>query len=370
LQAETVRREQEEAKVADLTQRNAQLAETIAAETAEHERTLRREAELKHSLQERDQQLGESQAVTAKLESELKKLRMTLDDMNIIQSALCDKVRHLTAQQDVDARRINDLESESSAREQVIRSRDRELAALRFAVLEAERFSDSFNRQRRQAESNVVEGWKQTMETLLQTPLLATQRSVITSLSRNLESWQQERETAPAGVEFRVEAPDFAGNEFNLREAIEGALAEVRRNASVQATVDGWLPEVASGQPQYLHHVITQVAGSLVGMDGVEKLSLTASVKGEQGRAALVLTMSVSAKPGEAGLCAKLAELIETSANCLNGRRTQFDAVWQLVQALGGSHTVEAVGQSAKLEATLPLTGVAEQVSGGALVKV
>jgi len=75
---------------------------------------------------------------SAKLEAERKKLCATSDDMNVIQSALCEKVRHLDARQDVDAKRINDLESQSRVKEQVICARNRELAALSTAVLEAE----------------------------------------------------------------------------------------------------------------------------------------------------------------------------------------------------------------------------------------
>lgn len=69
-------------------------------------------------------------------ELEINRLKSTMDDMQVIQSALCAQVREMTARRDLSSRRILELEGQFEAATQTIQARDQELAALRNAILD------------------------------------------------------------------------------------------------------------------------------------------------------------------------------------------------------------------------------------------
>jgi len=88
LRSETVQREQEQAQVAALNQRAAELSGQLAEKTAAQHSWQQRESELEQCTRRQEEQLGASRIAATSLEAELKSLRGTLDDMSVIQSAL------------------------------------------------------------------------------------------------------------------------------------------------------------------------------------------------------------------------------------------------------------------------------------------
>jgi len=108
LRSETAQREQEQARVAALSRQATELNAQLTEKAAEQQRSQQRESELNDCIRRQEEELGSSKITAANLEAELKTLRSVLDDMNIIQSALCARVRELTSQQDADVKRLRE----------------------------------------------------------------------------------------------------------------------------------------------------------------------------------------------------------------------------------------------------------------------
>ena len=320
LQSESAQRRREQLRVEALEQESATLNRQLAEQAAEQQRSHQRESELEQRLRRQTDQLAASEAVATSREAELKSLRSTIDDLRVIESALCSRVRELTCQNDLASQRNDELEGQSRAVAQTIRSRDQELAALRHAILDAARTGDNISRERLQVEYQVVDGWKRLITTLLQTPLSMAQRGVVSEVVCALEGWRKGRADATSGVEFQVDPPDLHQAEFNCAEVIKCALAAVRKSADesgapVQAALVGAMPERAYGNARQIHQLITLLAGSLPGVGSAGKLELQVSFATVQkGTADLLVSLLLSPTTSLETLCLRLTTFTEATA--------------------------------------------------------
>jgi len=110
LRSETTQREQEQTQVAALNRQTAELNELLAEKTAAQQRSQQSESELKECIQQQKEQLDAAKATSRSLEAELRRLRSTLVDMNIIQSSLCARVRELTSQHEACVERLQEVQ--------------------------------------------------------------------------------------------------------------------------------------------------------------------------------------------------------------------------------------------------------------------
>jgi len=204
------------------------------------------------------------------------------------------------------------------------------------------------------------------MTTLLETPLLTSQRNVIAEITRAMETWRANRSFAPNAGEFCVEFPDLNGSEFNCSEFIESALTAVRKNAeekgdAVQATVTGPLPQMVRGQVKYLHHLITLMAASLPEVAAAAGLELTVSYEPKPaGNDVILLSLLISPKNSNEDLYSRLtgltASFAATRTNKRAGAESDLEAGWQLALALGGSLVLESTHEkNVRLQIRMPL---------------
>jgi len=261
LQSELAVSRREKSKVEALERQGTELTAKLTQKVDEHQRWHQRELELEQGILQQKDQLANSVAAAANQEVELNRLRSTTDDLLVIQSALCTRVRELTTKHDAAAKRIHELDGQSQAATRTIQARDQELAALRHAILDAARIGTHISRERFQVECGVVDGWKRLITSLLETPLSMAQRGLVGEIIGALDGWRKGRPDATSGVEFQVEPPDLHRSEFNCTEVLECALAAVRKNADetgakVQTALVGPVPECADGSPQHLHQLI------------------------------------------------------------------------------------------------------------------
>jgi chromosome segregation ATPase len=110
-----------------------------AQRIAEQQRWHQRELELEQGIRQQQDQLANSASAAAIQEVEFNRLRSANDDLRVIQSALCARVRELTAQHDAASRRLHELDGQSQAAKQTIQKRDQQLTAMRNAILDAAR---------------------------------------------------------------------------------------------------------------------------------------------------------------------------------------------------------------------------------------
>jgi hypothetical protein len=364
LQTEIANYRREQEQVTTLERQVGELTGQLAEKVAAQQRWQQSKAELEHDLGRHRAQLTEAATAATNQELELKRLRLANEELHIIQSALCARVRELTTQNDVVSRRILELDGQSEAVARTVASRDQELAALRYACLAAARFGANVSRERLQTEGQVVDGWKRLLNTLHQTPLSLMQRGVVSEITGALETWRNGRTTS--GAEFQVELPDLHESEFDGVAVIENALAVVQKNAGesgakVQTAILGSVPERVRGNAQHIHQLITLLADSLAAVAAVENVELQVSFAPSETEApqlllALVLTSNCSPET----LCLHLAAQTDSSAALSSGRRDPAEltlaAAWQLAFALGGCPRLETtVDHKVQVQVALPL---------------
>jgi hypothetical protein len=374
LQSEVAERRREQSQAEVLATEIAALNDRLTEKAAAHQRAQQRELELEQCLHRQQDQLASSAAAAARHEAELNRLRSTVDDMHVIQSALCARVRELSHQHDAASRRLQEWEDQCQAAARTIEARDRELAALRYAILEAGRLGTEIGRERLQVECQMMDGWKRLMTTLLHTPLSLAQRGLVGEIIGAFEGWRKGRTQATNGVAYQVEAPDLQPSVFNCTEVIESALAAVQKDAAgtgakVQTALVGAVPERVEGNAQHIHQLITLLAASLARIDGAKHLELQVSFGAWQnGTADMRLSLLLSATGGNGTLCHRLTSLVESSPTLRTvpheGPELALTAAWQLAMALGGRPVIDTgTERGVRLQISLPLQTAASLFS-------
>jgi hypothetical protein len=284
----------------------------LAKSVAEQQRWLQRESELEQCNRRQEDQLVNSAAAARNQEEELNSQRSTIDDLRVIQAALCAQVRELTIQNESASRRMHELDGQSQAATRTIQTHEKELASLRHAILDAARIGNNISRERCQVECQTVDGWKRLITTLLHTPLSIAQRGLVAEVTGSMDGWRKGRADATNTIEFQVEPPALCHAEFNCTEVIECAFAAVRKNADetgakVQTMLVGPVPERVRGSAEYIHQLITMLATSLPDVGRLGTLEIEVSFEAKQnGNANMLLSLLlVSAERGET-LCRRL----------------------------------------------------------------
>jgi chromosome segregation ATPase len=109
LQSEIALRQKEKAEAEALATRLDGLSSQLAQKIADQEAWHRRESELEQCLRRQKEDLANSVKASTKRQMELRCLWSTLEDMKVIQSALCAQVRDLTHQRDTAFRQIQEM---------------------------------------------------------------------------------------------------------------------------------------------------------------------------------------------------------------------------------------------------------------------
>jgi hypothetical protein len=365
LQSEMVQRQLEQSEIEALELQAAELSDDLLEKIVEQQRFQHRESELEQYLQLQKDQLANSAAIVTIQEAELKNLKATIDDLRVIQSALCARVRELTNQQDTASARILELDRQSVATTRIIKERDQELAALRHAVLDAAVVGTRISSERLQVELQSVDGWKRLMTTLLHTPLSAPQRGLVAETICALDGWRNGRAAAANHLEFQVAPPDLKRSQFNCAQVVESALAAVRKQAEetgakIQVTLVGQVPECAWGNPGHIHQLITMLAGALPDFAHTEDLHLQLSFDAQPNdTAGLRLSFGLASTQSTETLCLRLRTLTEPSEMLRTGQggaELIIRSAWQLALALGASPAFEIASDGeVHLHFSLPL---------------
>jgi len=182
-----------------------------------------------------------------------------------------------------------------------------------------------------------------------------------------MDGWRKGRADATPGVEFQVEPLKLRDVEFDCAEVVEGALAQVRKNAQkagahVQTAVVGAVPQCARGSAVHIHQIITMMASSLWDVGRAENLEVKALFETRQdGDARMVLSFLLSSSNGtDENVCARLTGLTDKAAlveavRC-GGAELGLMSAWELASALGGGPSVETAEDGKVLmKVALPL---------------
>jgi hypothetical protein len=312
-------------------------------------------------------ELANSAAVVAARETELKQLTSAIDDMQVIQSALCARVRELTGKHEAGEKRIHELEGQTIENAKTIRDRDQQLAAIQFAALDGARIGNQLGRERRRMEEEAVNGWKGLISTLLQTPLTALQRGVISEITHAVDVWN--RSKTEGGLAFQIEPPDLHGAEINCAEFFKDVLTDVRRRADeagvkIRSTVPSPLPESARGNAQHIHHLVTMLSEALPKAASVDTIEIELSYHGLPSDDGQLMISYLLASDSADALSVKLQRLVDTrdsseASSCADAV-VALKAGWQLAFALGGVPSIQATeDRKVRVQISLPLTTAA-----------
>jgi multidrug efflux pump subunit AcrA (membrane-fusion protein) len=352
-----------------LEKRAEELKAQLAGRMAEEHRLRLREAELEQCIRLQKDQLAAWSAADAAQKADLQRLQATIEELRIVQTALCLRVRDLTAEQERASDRIRQLTDQSQEAARTHQATEQELAGLRHAVLEAARIGANISRERRRAQAHVVEGWRSLITTLLDTPLSMIQRGVLTEVIRALDGWIKQSEDARGDSHQPVEPPDFLASEFNCAEVIHCALDAVRENAretnrQVPTAIVGPMPERAHGSSPQIHQLITLLAASLPAIAQTDQLEINISLERENDTTSrLRLAFLLSSPEAVETLRLRLKSVADASAALRStmdgGAELAFSSAWQLALALGGAPVIEpADGQKVRVQVSVPVQAI------------
>jgi hypothetical protein len=370
LESEIVQRRNENARAEALERQATELNNRLSEKIAEQQRALQREAELQQQIRRKEVELANSVAAGAGRDAELRTLKNSIEDLRVIQSALCAEVRQLTSQRDAAAKQVQDSDREREAAAREIQVRDQKLAALRHAIFDAARIGTNISRERLQAECQVVDGWKRMITTLLHTPLSAAQRGLVGEIIGALDGWKKGRADATKGTEFQVEPVDLHEAEFNCAEVIESAFAAVKataeaRGAKVQTSTTGTVPRSAHGSAKQIHQLISLFADALPEVGRTENVDVQVSFDGP---ARMLLAFEFTPTDTSEVVALRLKAIADDSGSAptsrCGGGELALKSAWQLALAIGASPSIEAGEGKARVRVPVPLseaTGLSEQ---------
>jgi hypothetical protein len=350
LDAETTRRRETGSHAETLESQIADLTTLLAEKVAELQRCSDRESELQLCVRRNKEQLEKSAAVTIDQELEIKRLNNAIEDLRVAESALCARVRELTNQHDTACRRIRELDGRSQEATRTMDARDRELAGLRYAILDATRIGAHINRERVEAECQIVDGWKRLIGALLHTPLSPPQRGLVTEITSALDGWRKGRAASESRFELHIEPPRLRCLEFNCGEIIERSLEDVRRTAAqagikVRTSLTGEAPARGFGSAQHVHQLVTTLASAFAAVSGAENVEVQAAFEATHtSEPGLAISMVADSGNPSEDLYLRLTEVVNNSdplASMFDPQEVALASAWQLGLALGGRPTID-----------------------------
>jgi chromosome segregation ATPase len=358
LAARTKELEASQMALADLKRQHAEVSASLAAETnqrAEAEQVwLGRESELQGRIRNQQDELAKSNLNLAGRELEIKDARKRIEELHVLQSALCAKVQDLTKLGEANAKTIQNLKTQVVYSDNAVKNSEQKLAGLRYAILDASRMNLRLHRERLHKERQNQEAMRRLLSSLAQTPLSLAQRGMIAELQHSVDSLKNSRTGALNTTIYPVELPGLRGSEFDFTEMVESAFQAVRAAATAagvtaQVSVSGAIPHRLIGCAEHVHQLITLLAVSpLTITTGVNALDLRVAIKPKCVRFAEITLRAALACDGDARELLAHLTSVTTSASLQTGTLNEAEiglaTGWQLAEALGSQAVLEMDG--------------------------
>lgn len=347
------------AQHAAVTAEVRQLTESLATECGRRESAEKawraREAELQGLLETQEEKLAKSGASLALQELEVKSARKTIEEMQVLQSSLCQKIQELTGQGEANAKLVQELKAKVIRFENAAVEGQKSLAVLRYAILDASRMNARLQRDRLLKERQNVEAMRRLLSSLVQTPLSLAQRGMLAEIQDSLDGLKQSRSGLAGSAFYPVEPPSFREGEFTFSEVTESAFRTVRAAAeaagvAVQVSASGSTAGSLLGSAENVHQLITLLAVSPLTIEtGITALDLRLAIKPKSDRfAEMTLRVALSSANAAHALLSRLNSVTAAAATLqtgsLNEAETGLAAGWQLAQAMGAQAILEVEG--------------------------
>ncbi|MDR3377931.1 MAG: hypothetical protein P4M10_04550, partial [Verrucomicrobiae bacterium] len=333
---------------------------------------LDREVALQKAIQERQNELAESAAEVASQKAANKKSRQKIQELEERETALRAKVDELTGAGQASAKAIQELKAKGAQLEREGETGRRELAGLRYAILDASRMNALLQRQGTQQDRQKVDAMRQLAMLLAQTPLSLAQQNLLGDLQSAVDGFKHNRGNGIQAPLYPIELPCFRQSEFSPSKVTESACGPVRLAAeaagvAVRIAITGPATARAKGNAEHLHQLITLLAVSpLTLVSGINAIDLRAAWNPKGGTAAeLDLRIALSTKeknPDLLNLLIKATATVPAAQTApLSTAEFGLAAGWQLAMALGARTRIELQnGKEACLLVAVPVELVPE----------
>jgi hypothetical protein len=334
---------------AQLHESSERLAEKIGAEQSWRQR----EAELEGCVRKQQDQIGSSGATISLRELELRNSKEEIAKQHAIRSALCAKVRKLIAASDSLAKNVQELQAQAGVSQQSIQDSERELAGLRYAILEAWRLGAQVSKDRVDAVRHDAVSLTRTVAALSSTSLSTAQRRLANWLQSSVESWVEKQAETLSCLQIQVERPVFQEREFDFTELINGVFkaiqaTSVEQDFVAQTSIAGEAPGQVRGDATHIHQLLTMLTSSVSKLVDLRRLESQVSVDSSGSgpdtlTAQLVLTTESNANEMRAHLAGITAASGTLQTSPLAGAESSFAACWQMAKAMGGLARIETL---------------------------
>ena len=359
LEATRVELAEWQARHTDATAQVRSLTASLATEASRREAAeqvwLGREAELQNHLRTQEGELAKSSVRLAGQAVEIKNARQMIEELQVLQSALCNKIQNLTSQGEAAAKFVQELKANVARSEKAVSNREKNLAGLRYAVLDAARMNARLHRERSHKERQNQDVLRRLLSSFAQTPLSLAQRGLLAELQHSVDNLKNTRSGALNPAHYPVELPSLRGSEFDFTEITESAFQAVRMAATaagvtVQASASGSTPQCLIGCAEHVHQLITLLAISPITVTtGVNALDLQVAIKPQCARfAELSLRVALTSDDDTQELLRRLTSVTAAAASLQTGSFNEAEiglaAGWQLAEALGARAAWELGG--------------------------
>jgi chromosome segregation ATPase len=349
-----------------LQRRVSELTAELSSKTAAEQDLRQREAQLESALAIQKDHFNYASNRTVILESKLTVAQRRVEELELIQTALCARVKELTAQHETIAQQVKALQTRLQDNVSTLHDRDHQLACLRFAVLAASQNHSLFHSERLTAEDKIVAGVRHMMASLMHTPLSPAQRNLLDEMIGVLDGWHMSRTNVSYTGLFPIEPPVRQIGKFNLAAALDAAFdcaksQAAKAGASCDCIRSGDAPDVLHGDASQIQQLITRFASSLREFAEAASIRISATV----GNAAsdvipVKLIWSTANAENDPTLQARVRAVAAASANLqaaqMGTAEAGLAAAWQLALVMEGApEIVSEVSGPWHFEVTLPL---------------
>jgi chromosome segregation ATPase len=333
----------------------AGLAEWKARHAAAEQVWTVRESEFQNRIQTQQDQIEKTGAALTNRENEIRHARQKLEELQVMQSALCAKVQALTHQGEAATKTIEEWQTKAARSEDTAENVQRKLAGLHYSILDASRMSVRLHRERSQKEQQNLVTLQQLLASLAQTPLSLAQRAVLDELQNSMDGLKSSRVAATKVEAFRVELPGLRDSHFCFAEVTESAFRAVRAAATAagvaaQVSAVGVTTGKSFGYAEHIHQLITLLAASPLNLTTrVNALDLRVALEPRSSVSAeLTVRVTLNSENKAQDLLAHLTAVTMAAATLQSGDFTEAEfglaAGWQLAKAMGAQTRIEGVG--------------------------
>ena len=182
------------------------------------------------------------------------------------------------------AKNVQEMQAQARVSQQLIQDGQKELAGLRYAILEAWRLGAQITKDRVEAVRHDAVSLTRTVAALSSTSLSTAQRGLANWLQSSVERWVEKQAETLSCLQIQVERPVFQEREFDFTELINGVFkaiqaTSVEQDFVAQTSIVGESPGQVRGDATHIHQLLTMLTDSVCQLVDLRRLESQVSIE-------------------------------------------------------------------------------------------